>query len=244
PDTMTWLGALLPVTQGVAVFAALKAAADTARSSGDPRSRGQVMADTLVERVTGTSVTDPVRVNLDLVMTDRTFFHTSDESAHVPGYGPVPAEWAHDLLADALDAVQVWVRRLYTHPDTGQLVAMDSRARHAPAGLTDLVRRRDHDLCRTPWCGAPIRTTDHVTEWQAGGDTTESNTQGLCERCNLAKQAPGWTARPSFATQLGIGRHTVVTTTPTGHTYRSRAPSPLGHLDYNSRTTLAYDLIA
>ena len=248
PDTMTWFSALLPVKQGVAVFAALKAAADTARSSGDPRSRGQVMADTLVERVTGTSVTDPVRVNLDLVMTDRTFFHTDDpegqESAHVPGYGPVPAEWAHDLLADAPDAVQVWVRRLYTHPTTGQLVAMDSRARHAPAGLADLVRRRDHDLCRTPWCGAPIRVADHITEWQSTHETSEVNTQGLCERCNLAKQAPGWSARPSFATQVGIGRHTVVTTTPTGHTYRSRAPAPLGHIDYNSRTTLAYDLIA
>ncbi|MFA6574979.1 MAG: DUF222 domain-containing protein, partial [Nocardioides sp.] len=125
PDTMTWLGALLPVKDGVAVYAALKAAADTARATGDPRSRGQVMADTLVERVTGRSVADPVRVNLDLVMTDRTFFGAGDESAHVPGYGPVPAEWAHDLLADALDAVQVWVRRMYTHPDTGQLVAMD-----------------------------------------------------------------------------------------------------------------------
>ncbi|MFA6576229.1 MAG: HNH endonuclease, partial [Nocardioides sp.] len=134
--------------------------------------------------------------------------------------------------------------RLYTHPITGQLVALDSRARHAPAGLADLVRRRDHDLCRTPWCGAPIRTTDHITEWQTGGETTESNTQGLCERCNLAKQAPGWSAHPTPASRDDTGRHTVITYTPTGHTYRSRAPAPLGHLDYNSRTTLAYDLIA
>jgi hypothetical protein len=49
---------------------------------------------------------------------------------------------------------------------------------------------RDQDLCRTPWCGAPIRTTG------------------------------------------------------TGHTYRSRAPAPLGHVDYNSRTKLGYELIA
>ncbi|GEP36154.1 HNH endonuclease [Nocardioides szechwanensis] len=244
PDTMTWLSALLPVKDGVAVYAALRAAADTARATGDPRSRGQVMADTLVERVTGRSVADPVRVNLDLVMTDRTFFGTSEESAHVPGYRPVPAERAHDLLADALDAVQVWVRRLYTHPGTGQLVGLDSRARHAPAGLADLVRHRDQDLCRTPWCGAPIRTTDHVRESQVGGDTSKPNLQGLCERCNLAKQAPGWRARPSPETLAGTERHTVITTTPTGHTYRSRAPAPLGHLDYNSRTTLDYELIA
>ncbi|GEP34727.1 HNH endonuclease [Nocardioides szechwanensis] len=244
PDTMTWFSALLSVKDGVAVFAALKAAADTVRAVGDPRSRGQVMADSLVERVAGTSVADPVRVNLDLVMTDRSFFGASEESAHVPGYGPVPADWAHDLLDDAMTAVQVWVRRLYTHPETGQLVGMDSRARHAPAGLADMVRRRDQDLCRTPWCGAPIRATDHVTEWQTSRETSETNSQGLCERCNLAKQAPGWSAYPSPATRDGTDRHTVITSTPTGHTYHSRAPAPLGHLDYNGRTTLGYELIA
>ncbi|MFE6506085.1 DUF222 domain-containing protein [Nocardioides sp. NPDC057767] len=46
PDTMTWLGALLPVKDGVAVFAALDQAANAARVAGDQRSRGQVMADT------------------------------------------------------------------------------------------------------------------------------------------------------------------------------------------------------
>ena len=50
PDTMTYVTALLPVAQGVGVYAALKRAADT---TFDDRSRGQVMADTLVERVTG-----------------------------------------------------------------------------------------------------------------------------------------------------------------------------------------------
>ncbi len=48
PDTMTWVTALLPVKDGVSVYATLTRAADTARTTGDPRSRGQVMADTLV----------------------------------------------------------------------------------------------------------------------------------------------------------------------------------------------------
>ena len=47
---MTYVTALLPVAQGVGVYAALRRAADT---TFDDRSRGQVMADTLVERVTG-----------------------------------------------------------------------------------------------------------------------------------------------------------------------------------------------
>ncbi len=44
PDTMTYLTALLPVAQGVSVYAALRRAADT---TFDDRSRGQVMADRL-----------------------------------------------------------------------------------------------------------------------------------------------------------------------------------------------------
>ncbi|MDQ6752497.1 MAG: hypothetical protein M3017_03565, partial [Actinomycetota bacterium] len=42
---------------------------------------------------------------------------------------------------------------------------------------------------------------------------------GLCERCNQAKEAPGWSSRPRPGP-----RHTVETRTPTGHTYRSTAP--------------------
>ncbi|MHA7224134.1 DUF222 domain-containing protein, partial [Arthrobacter sp. RHLT1-20] len=54
PDTMTCLTALLPVAEGVAVYTALTRHADTLRAAGDPRSRGQLMADGLVERTTGT----------------------------------------------------------------------------------------------------------------------------------------------------------------------------------------------
>ena len=64
PDTMSRLSALLPVAQGVAVWAALLAAANHANAVGDPRSRGQVMADHLVSTMTGTQVTgcDPYGV--------------------------------------------------------------------------------------------------------------------------------------------------------------------------------------
>ncbi|HEY1158895.1 MAG TPA: hypothetical protein VGE95_21745, partial [Arthrobacter sp.] len=43
--------------------------------------------------------------------------------------------------------------------------------------------------------------------------------QGLCEACNHSKEMPGWTAKP-----VPGPRHTVATTTPTGHTYHSTAP--------------------
>ena len=51
PDVMTWFTGLLPVKDGVAVHAALSAEADRKRAAGDERSRGQIMADTLVQRI-------------------------------------------------------------------------------------------------------------------------------------------------------------------------------------------------
>ncbi|HEX2857505.1 MAG TPA: DUF222 domain-containing protein, partial [Propionibacteriaceae bacterium] len=64
PDCMVRLTALLPVAQGVAAFAALSKAADTAHATGDPRSRAQIMADELVVRITGQTSADAIPLAL------------------------------------------------------------------------------------------------------------------------------------------------------------------------------------
>lgn len=267
PDTMTYVTGLLPVAQGVAVFAALSREADSLRARGDSRSRGQIMADTMVERITGLAQADRVPLEIQLVMTDRTLLAGSAEPAQLPGYGIVPAAWARDAVRTAArDAVRttaaraggikrerasdnrsdgpgdssraargLWLRRLYTAPGSGELVGMDSKARCAPELLARFIDARD-DFCRTPWCSAPIRHRDHIRPYRFGGNTGADNLQGLCEACNQAKEAPGWTS-----TVLGAGgdrpkagnmpapagapfRHTVEIETPTGHRYRSTAP--------------------
>ena len=53
PDTMAYLTALLPVASAVACQVKLQAAADALRAAGDERSRGQIMADLLVDAITG-----------------------------------------------------------------------------------------------------------------------------------------------------------------------------------------------
>ncbi|MGO4230348.1 DUF222 domain-containing protein [Arthrobacter sp. YAF34] len=214
PDTMCHLTALLPVAQGVAVHTALTRHADTLRTAGDPRTRGQAMADTLVERTTGTpgGITG---IEIQLILTDRTLLQADAEPAVLPGYGIVPAEWARRiLLPDENPALNTWLRRLYTQPGTGDLIAMDSRARIFPAGLRRLIHARDH-TCRTPYCDAPIRHLDHIVPHHAGGQTTSTNGAGLCEACNHTKETPGWKTTP---------RPTIALTTPTGHTYHSTAP--------------------
>jgi len=223
PDTMCYLTALLPVAAGVAAYAALTRHTDTARATGDPRARGQLMADELVERVTGThgGITG---IEVQLVMTDRTLLAGDSEPARLAGYGIVPAGWARKLVTGKGDNSEftTWVRRLYTAPGTGELIGMDSRARLFPTGLRRFIETRDN-TCRTPYCDAPIRHLDHIVPWHRGGETTTANGTGLCEACNHTKETPGWTAQP-IDSPRGTIRHTLELSTPTGHTYTSTAP--------------------
>ncbi|WP_087873620.1 HNH endonuclease, partial [Arthrobacter globiformis] len=221
PDTMVYLTALLPVHEGIAVYTALTRHADSLRCAGDQRSRGQISADTLVEWTTGTPG-GISGVEVQIVMTDRTLFQGDSEPARIAGYGVVPAAWARTLVtsgqAEGDHGLKAWVRRLYTAPGSGDLVAMDSRRRLFPAPLRRFIQVRD-DTCRTPYCDAPIRHLDHVVPWHAGGPTSLGNGTGLCEACNQTKEAPGWKAQPRSGP-----RHTLEIRTPTGHTYHSTAP--------------------
>lgn len=241
PDTMAQLSVLLPATQGIAVFAVLGRHADSLIATGDGRTRGQIMADTLVERVTGQVTAAAVPVTVNLTVSDETLLDGGSEPAWLAGYGPLPAQSARDLVLTAHQQALAALRRVYVAPATGALTAMDSRASAFPAGLGLLVELRDQ-TCRTPWCDAPVRHHDHVLALLHGGPTSAVNGQGLCEQCNYAKEAPGWWARVATGPPGGV--HTVDTTTPTGHSYRSRAPSlprPHQHV-YATSVDLVYVL--
>ncbi|RKT78352.1 HNH endonuclease [Terracoccus luteus] len=194
-----------------------------------------------------------VDVEVQLVIGLDALFNTGDGAdtpAQLLGYGTVPAGWARDYLRPAdLDdhgggqvsdgggglsrAGKVWIRRLFVHPDTGELVAMNSRRRLFSDGLRRFVLTRDAATCRTPWCNAPARHIDHVTPYADGGPTSASNGQGLCVACNLTKEHPDLTSTTLPPDRRGADRgtgrsgHTVRVTTGTGHVYDSEAPSLL-----------------
>jgi hypothetical protein len=220
PDCMTYLTALLPMKQGLAVYGELHRRANSAAVDPEEhRSRGQVMADTLISRVLTPAEGEPVQpaIEVHLVMTDRTLADADPEPAHVVGYGPVPGPLARDLVkADA--KTKVWVRRVYTDPETGDLAGTDARRRDFPHISRMFLSARDQ-LCRTPYCGAPIRHADHALAASKGGDTDLRNGNGRCQACNLTKDTHGWTTK---VTADG----TIITTTPTGHQRSSRAPRP------------------
>ncbi len=187
PDAMAYLTALLPVAQGVACYAALARHADTTRATGEdarhhsrphsrPRGRGQLMADTLVERLTGQTTATGTPVEIELVMTDRALLSGSHEPAHLVGYGTIPTDLARSLVRNA---EQAWVRRLYTHPDSGALVSVESRRRGSAAS------------CATRSCSpttpAPRPTATH----RSGTPTTSPPSATAAE--------PPWPTAPASA---------------------------------------------
>jgi hypothetical protein len=248
PDTMSWLSGYLPVEQGVACLAALKKHTDGAVAAGDERSRGQIMADTLVERLTGQTTASDVNVDIQLIVpassrrpsADDATLHDADTAddadgsgdpnsaghvwaagaATLTGVGHLPIGLARQLVDASAGAKHL--RRLHQTAE-GHLVDIGARRRFTGA-LADLIVARDQ-TCREPFCDAPIRHLDHVQRHTDGGATTLANGRGLCARHNLTREHPGW-----HATVIHDGHdtqpHTVLTTTPTGHTYQGRAPDP------------------
>ncbi|WP_168197985.1 DUF222 domain-containing protein [Brachybacterium sp. SGAir0954] len=107
PDGMSHLHALVPVEDGVAMIAALRSAAATARATGESGSlpAGAVMADLLVERVTGRSPMVGVPIEIQLLMTDRTLLAGAEETATLDGM-PLPGGVARGLALGATAALR------------------------------------------------------------------------------------------------------------------------------------------
>ena len=229
PDCMAYLTALLPMRDAVTVQATLLRDAAGVVAVGDVRTKSQIMADLLIERTSGVSTTVGPPVAVNLVISDDALLGDGTADAHVDGYGPIPATLARKWVAQTSNSdAEMTLRKVYANPRSGALTAMESKSRYFPKGLAALVDIRDR-VCRTPWCDAPIRHIDHIDEHHNGGATSAVNAAGLCEACNYAKQAAGWTAQPEPAKPAAL--HSYSFTTPTGHNYRSTAPplpTPIG----------------
>ncbi|ALV45931.1 hypothetical protein MB46_10985 [Arthrobacter alpinus] len=200
-------------------------AGDVGDHRGMPAERGGGVCRTNLGAQLCTAVDQP-DITLELIMTDRALFGGANDPAILVGHEPIPAPEARSLILgdDNTDgfAPRVWLKRLFTHPESRALLAMDSRARLFPEGIKEFLRLQDQ-RCQTPYCDAPIREYDHVKAYAAGGATNVQNGQGLCSACNQAKEAQGWISKRADAP--GAGPPGVIVRTPTGHRYVSTAPA-------------------
>lgn len=253
PDTMSFVSGFVPVEQGVACLAALRAEAEARLAAGDSRSRDQVMADAFVERLTGQVRAQDVNVEVQVVVPWEVLVDPADPGAGFVDGELVPGEIVRDVLASTRG--RVWWRRLFTMPASGAwfggcapegqagtpqgqagtpsssssggrsvVVGGDRVRRRFDGWLAAMVRARDQ-RCRDPFCDAPVRHIDHIVRFADGGSTTVENGRGVCARGNYVREMPGWRVEVVDGGVRG-SPHTVRTTTPTGHVYESRAPDP------------------
>src|SRR5690625_4858644 len=192
-----------------------------AKDETDSLSRDQTMADIFVELLTGQPTATVERAEVILFMNDTTLFGDHDMPAWIPGHVPLPSRMVKDWLADPEAAT--FIRRMYTRPTDGQLVALESRRHRFPEGLANMILLRD-DTCATPGCNSPIEDADHRQPWAAGGPTSWENATGLCKRCNQRKENRGWTYTGT------IDELTVIT--PTGHRYTVDTRPPLADIKH------------
>ncbi|MGV8871344.1 MAG: HNH endonuclease [Rhodococcus sp. (in: high G+C Gram-positive bacteria)] len=223
PESMAFFTALTSMEKAVCMWATLRRDADSLiNAGGDTRTRDQIMADLVFERITGASATQGPPVTVDIVISDSTLLAGGDTSAYLHGYGDIPSDVARQLISDALDnETHVALRRLYAHPTSGALTAVESTSRAFPTALGRLIDLRDR-TCRTPWCDAPIRHHDHIRPHSTGGRTSAENGAGLCAACNFAKEGEGWTAEAWRDKRNARHRYRLIS--PTGHSYDSTAP--------------------
>ncbi|HEX7351732.1 HNH endonuclease signature motif containing protein [Brachybacterium sp.] len=218
-DGMARMTAVLRGIDAVALMQSLHTRAESLRAAGAKTSLPALEADLLVEDVlrgAGEATPSPDRprlrpgLDIGIVLTDTALLGRDDdaETAELAGYGTIPAHIVRDNLLGSPPGhlradeemhpdqeVSAFFRRLYRSPRTGELVAMESRARAFPAGLARMILWRD-TTCRTPWCNARIRHSDHVVPHHRGGETSLANGQGLCARCNLLKEHGLWILSP------------------------------------------------
>jgi hypothetical protein len=127
-------------------------------------------------------------VTINVVVSDQVLLGDQDGAAEIDGYGPVPASLARHLASAPPDAA-VAIRRLYATPTSGALVAMDSTSRCFPAGLATYIRLRDR-TCRTPWCDAPVRHTDHIQPASKTGPPPPTTGKGCAKPATTPNKHP------------------------------------------------------
>ena len=174
PDTMALLTGFLPVEQGVAAYAALDKHARGLRSDGDSRSLGQIMADTMVERLTGQPTAAAVPVEIGVTISLDSLLGADSTPGQLGPHGPIPSAYVRALLRERVGdgperaATTAFVRRLLSDPVDGSLVAIDASRRRFPDPVARFIKSRDQ-TCRVPYCDASIRHVDHITPVRESG---------------------------------------------------------------------------
>ncbi|HEY3259372.1 MAG TPA: DUF222 domain-containing protein [Pseudonocardiaceae bacterium] len=184
-DGMADLWAHLPAPAAIAIYDTVNDCARRASTSGDERTADQRRADAFVDLLLGERTSGPV-AQVKVTVPASTLFGLDQAPGELAGYGPIPAQSARELAADA-----TW-RRLLTDATSGVLLDYGRTTYKPPAGLADFVRARDV-TCRFPGCTRPAEKCelDHRIEYPQGR-TSAANLDALCVHHHQLKHSSNW----------------------------------------------------
>jgi hypothetical protein len=155
--------------------------------------------------------------------------------AALAGYGPIPAQMAREVAADA-----VWRCAVLDDDPTsashGELLAL-GRTTYTPNYVPGEQARRFITIrdgtCRFPGCQAQAATgdLDHRTPHSRGGPTCDCNLQALCRHHHRLKHQGGITVKRGGALSGGMTEgadhpDAITWTMPSGRSYTTLPESP------------------
>jgi Domain of unknown function (DUF222)/HNH endonuclease len=217
--TANLLGLHLPPADTNAAMRRINRLAHAARRKGDPRSIDQIRADILLELLTGHSQIGAKgsagdRAVVDIRVDLTTLTAADDEPAEIPGWGPVIADIARQVVHEQPDAE--W--RYIVTDENGHVISSGATRRRPTTHQQRKIEARN-PTCVFPGCRMPSGQCDidHHLAWKNGGLTTDDNLGPLCRHDHRLKHS-GWKLK-----QTKPGHYQW--TSPLGHTYTT-GPDP------------------
>jgi hypothetical protein len=188
--TANLFGMDLPAADTNAAMRRINRIARSAKTADDPRTIDQIRADILLDLLNGRqpdqSHVDGAVVDIRVDLT--TLTGLDDNPAEIPGWGPVIADIARQVV-DEQERAQWQV----TVTDENGDVAHVGTTRRRPTRTQRRKVEATALTCVFPGCRMPARDSDldHRDAWADGGPTDEDNLEPLCRHDHRLKHA-GW----------------------------------------------------
>lgn len=222
-DGMGWLTHYLPAVEGLAIMSRASEAAIVLKDAPDEtRTLTQLRSDLLRDAMLGVGsqtaglrggapeAAPPIRPDVYVTVPVFTLMGLSEQPASLEVYGPIDAETARRLAAEAPGFT-----RILTHPETGVPLSMGRERYSAPASLRRRVRHRG-PTCGFFGCDRPAAECDldHTIPWKVSGVTDLENLAYLCRGHHVVKHNTAWKVE-----QADDRSGTLMWTSPSGRTY-------------------------
>ncbi|WP_308797283.1 HNH endonuclease signature motif containing protein [Agromyces silvae] len=202
PDGMAWLAVQMRATDALLVRDRLKQAVTVAKAdASESRTCAQLEADLardlllygapVGDAAAGTGLAS-IRPTVHVTVPVLSLLGLDESPADLDGYGPIDAETARRLAANAPSFT-----RLLTHPISGAVLDVDRGSYRVPADLRTWLQVRDR-TCRFPGCTrrAVRCEVDHSAAWAADhGATAHDNLAHLCAFHHHLKHETAWSLR-------------------------------------------------